>query len=78
MLYLKKASDWVLKKIPSKPSKVIEDMSIKTATPIQTGNELSEPTKYKSGIRQGDSLSSVLFKVMMDGIYFDMWTMQYL
>lgn len=49
----------------SRVIEVVEAMHVNTTTQIQTGHKLSEIVKCSSEIREGDSLSPVLFNVVI-------------
>jgi len=54
--------------IPEEVVKIIEELNTNTKTRIMINNTLTEEVPVSTGIRQGDSLSPLLFNIIMDRI----------
>ena len=56
------------REVPEQTVRVIKDLNTDTIARIQSHNQTSGPTIIKNGIRQGHSLSPMLFNLIMDKI----------
>ena len=56
------------KEVPEQIVRVIKELNTDTIGRIWSNNETSRPIIIKNGVRQGDSLSSMLFNHIMDKI----------
>ena len=45
---------------------MIQDLNTNNSTIIRANNEMSDPVGIRSGVRQGNSLSPMLFNLIMD------------
>lgn len=54
------------KNTPKEYVKLVSDMSKKNTTEIRINHALTEPITTWSGIKQGESLSPLLFSLIMD------------
>lgn len=54
--------------VDNKIVELVKEMNTENTTRIRTEYGLSEEIPIKAGVRQGDSLSSVLFSMIMDKI----------
>jgi hypothetical protein len=56
------------REVPEQTVRVIKELNTDTIARIQSHNQTSGPIIIKNGIRQGDSLSPMLFNLIMDKI----------
>ena len=56
------------REVPEQTVRVIKELNTDTTARIQSHNQTSGPIIIKNGIRQGDSLSPMLFNLIMDKI----------
>lgn len=45
---------------------------METSMRVQVGNTITDPVIVNSGLRQGDSLSSILFNVVLENVITEM------
>jgi hypothetical protein len=56
------------REVPEQIVRVIKELNTDTITRIRSNNQTSRPIIIKNGVRQGDSLSPMLFNLIMDQI----------
>jgi len=56
------------REVPEQIIKVIKELNTDTTARIRSNNQTSRPIIIKDGVRQGDSLSPMLFNLIMDKI----------